>query len=163
MHLDDVRADNYLGTQTPKNYSSDVRLVDKSRNVDREVKIWMNNPLRFAGETFYQSGYNIDDKGREITTLQVVTNAGWMIPYVACMLVGTGMLAQFSITLLRFLAPSQREPPAAVESSKQRKAAQKAAVFSGSKKFAMLYFPTIVVGLCAPVGRFVRLAPRMPP
>ncbi len=58
-----MRADNYLGTQTPKNYSSDVRLVDKDRNIDREVKIWMNNPLRFAGETFYQSGYNYRRKG----------------------------------------------------------------------------------------------------
>lgn len=149
IHLGDVRADNYLGTQTPKNYSSDVRLVDKDRNIDRDVKIWMNNPLRFAGETFYQSGYNIDDKGREVTTLQVVTNAGWMIPYVACMLVGTGMLAQFSITLLRFLRRRNEELPATVESSKQRKAARKAAVFSGSRKFAMFYFPAIVVGLCA--------------
>ena len=32
-----------------------------------------------------------------------MTNTGWMIPYVACMLVATGMLAQFSITLLRFV------------------------------------------------------------
>ncbi len=52
--LDDVRADMYLGTNTPKNYSSDIRLVDERRNVDREAHIWMNNPLRYAGETFYQ-------------------------------------------------------------------------------------------------------------
>ncbi|MGD9723535.1 MAG: cytochrome c biogenesis protein CcsA [Pirellulales bacterium] len=103
MRLHDVRFDKYMGTTTAKNYSSDLRLVDPSRNVDRDVKIWMNNPLRFAGETFYQQNYDIDQQGNEATTLQVVTNTGWMIPYVACMLVGTGMLAQFSITLVRFL------------------------------------------------------------
>ena len=103
VYLADVRADMYLGTDTPRNYSSDIRLVDESRNVDRDVHIWMNNPLRFAGETFYQTSYDPGQGGREVTVLSVVNNTGWMIPYVACMLVGIGMLAQFSITLLRFL------------------------------------------------------------
>ncbi|MGE5193958.1 MAG: hypothetical protein ACM3U2_15800, partial [Deltaproteobacteria bacterium] len=44
LHLVDVRADNYLGTEMTRNYSSDIRLVDPTRNVDREVHIWMNNP-----------------------------------------------------------------------------------------------------------------------
>ena len=64
----------------------------------------MNNPLRYAGETFYQSSYHRDPQtGVEATTLQVVTNTGWMIPYVACMLVSTGMLAHFWFVLYRFL------------------------------------------------------------
>lgn len=104
MHLIDVRKDDYIGTSTPRNYSSDVRLVDPSRNVDRHVRIWMNNPLRYAGETFYQSGYSVDPRtGVETTTLQLVTNTGWMIPYVACMFVWFGMQAHFSAMLLRFL------------------------------------------------------------
>ncbi|HEX7450555.1 MAG TPA: cytochrome c biogenesis protein ResB, partial [Pirellulales bacterium] len=53
IHLIDVRFDKYMGTNTPRNYSSDVRLIDPSRHEDRQVKIWMNNPLRYAGETFY--------------------------------------------------------------------------------------------------------------
>lgn len=102
IHLIDVRKDDYIGTNTPMNYSSEVRLVDETRNEDRRIKIWMNNPLRFAGETFYQSGYN-NLGGKEITTLQVVTNEGWMIPYVACMIVAIGMLYQFGQSLMRFL------------------------------------------------------------
>ncbi len=148
LRLTDVRADNYLGTQTPRNYSSDVRLVDKDRNVDREVKIWMNNPLRFAGETFYQSGYNVDDKGQEITTLQVVTNTGWMIPYVACMLVGTGMLAQFSITLLRFLR-RRNEDQAAAQRAQRKKTAKTTAGTDGRGGLASLYLPAAVVVVCA--------------
>ncbi len=95
MHLIELRKDDYVGTTTPRDYSSFVRLVDTKRNIDRgEIRIWMNNPLRYAGETFYQSGYYRDPRtGIGQTTLQVVTNTGWMIPYVACMLVSTGMFA----------------------------------------------------------------------
>ncbi len=110
IQLIDVRKDDYIGTSTPKNYSSDVRLIDPTRNVDRHVRIWMNNPLRYAGETFYQSGYNADPRsGVETTTLQVVTNTGWMIPYVACMFVWFGMQTHFGGMLLRFLTRRDAE------------------------------------------------------
>jgi len=115
VQLKDVSANNYMGTATAKNYSSDIHLVDPSRHVDRDIKIWMNNPLRFAGETFYQSSFHRDEAtGTEFTGLQVVTNTGWMIPYVACMIVGMGMLAQFSIVLLRFLNRRSTEEAAAI-------------------------------------------------
>ncbi|HVX11820.1 MAG TPA: cytochrome c biogenesis protein CcsA [Pirellulales bacterium] len=104
LHLVDVRFDKYMGTNTARNYSSDVRLIDPSRKVDRHVKIWMNNPLRYAGETFYQSNFHVDPVSRkEVTGLQVVANTGWMIPYVGCMIVVFGMLAQFEVSLLRFI------------------------------------------------------------
>ena len=109
LQLHDVRAEKYLGTETPKDYSSIVHLKkdspDPAERVDRDgVRIWMNNPLRFAGETFYQSNVGADTITREESTgLQVVTNTGWMIPYVSCMIVGVGLLYQFSIALLRFL------------------------------------------------------------
>ncbi len=104
VHLIDVSKDDYLGTDTPRNYSSKVRLVDTDRGVDRKISIWMNNPLRFAGETFYQSTFvPAGQAGVEMTGLQVVTNTGWMIPYVSCMIVATGMLAHFWTILLRFL------------------------------------------------------------
>lgn len=110
LRLIDVRKDDYIGTSTPRNYSSDVQLVDASRSVDREVRIWMNNPLRYSGETFYQSGYHADPSGVESTTLQVVKNTGWMIPYVSCVLVMFGMGAHFSGTLLRFLHRAVSNP-----------------------------------------------------
>lgn len=148
VRLDDVRADNYLGTKTPKNYSSDIHLADKSQGVDREVKIWMNNPLRYGDETFYQSQYNVDEKGREITTLQVVTNTGWMIPYVACMLVGTGMLAQFSGTLFRFLR-RRNELPLEPEVEPRRVRRARASDRSRPRRSALAtWFPVAVVLLC---------------
>src|SRR5262249_34872242 len=97
-----INGDNYLGTDIPQNFSSKIQLVDRERGVDREALIKMNAPLRYGGETFYQSGFDDGMRGKhptgvKSTTLQVVTNFGWMIPYVACMVVITGMLAQFMI------------------------------------------------------------------
>ena len=63
----------------------------------------MNNPLRYGGETFYQSGLQQLRPGVDMTVLQVVTNDGWMIPYVSCMIVAVGMLAHFLMGLIRFL------------------------------------------------------------
>lgn len=106
--LVDVRKDDYVGTTMPRNYSSEVILKDPSRKEEFKTKIWMNNPLRYAGETFYQSGYHARGGGKESTTLQIVKNTGWMIPYVSCMIVATGMLVHFLIILLRFLRRIQQ-------------------------------------------------------
>ena len=104
FELKDVRKEDYIGTNTPRNYASTVHIVDSTRNVDEEKTIWMNNPLRFADETFYQSNYHQEaGTGIEHTTLSVVANSGWMMPYVGCMLVGVGMLCHFLIVLVRFL------------------------------------------------------------
>jgi cytochrome c-type biogenesis protein CcsB len=74
----------------------------------------MNNPLRLFGDTFYQSGFH--ESGvffGERSTLSVVTNGGWMIPYVCCMIVAVGMAYQFLLTLLRFLTRLATPAPAA--------------------------------------------------
>ena len=100
VYLTDFKFDRYVGTDTPKNFSSLVRLRDPAHHVDRNVNIWMNNPLRYGGDTLYQADW--DHETEQGTVLQVMTNTGWMIPYVACMLVATGMLAHFGLVLVRF-------------------------------------------------------------
>ena len=90
--------ERYEGTQTPKDFSSHIRLVNEGDGVDRALRIWMNNPLRYAKRTFYQSGYLPEDAG---TVLQVVRNDSWMIPYLSCMIVFIGMAAQFALSFKR--------------------------------------------------------------
>ena len=107
LHLIDFRFDRYVGTNTPKNYSSDVRLVDPERGVDRVQRIAMNEPLAYRGETFYQSSF---EPGETVTILQVVRNPGELIPYISCVMVSGGMLLHFGIYLFGFLT---RPRPAA--------------------------------------------------
>ena len=111
ISLKDVRKDDYVGTNTPMNYSSDVVLTkaglsDEEESTVGDFHIWMNNPLRYSGETFYQSGYDPGMGKGESTTLQVVSNTGWMMPYIGCMLVSVGMFFHFWGSLWRFLEKS---------------------------------------------------------
>ena len=112
IELQDVKLEQYTGTSIPKDYSSIVRILDDSGATLQEGRIWMNSPMRFRGETYYQSQYTSAAQSPlkvEQTVLQVVTNAGWLIPYVSCVLVGLGMLAHFSITLTRFASRYDRQ------------------------------------------------------
>ncbi len=99
LHLVEFKHDRYAGTDIPKNFSSRVRLQRPDTGEDREVLIYMNNPLRYAGETYYQASFDKDDQG---TVLQVVHNPSWLTPYFACVMVAAGMMLQFMTHLIRF-------------------------------------------------------------
>jgi hypothetical protein len=100
LHLIEFRHDKYPGTDIPKNFSSRVRLQNLENREDREVRIFMNNPLRYAGETFYQASFDPDDHG---SVLQVVHNPSWLTPYLSCVLVAIGLMIQFLSHLIPFL------------------------------------------------------------
>ena len=131
LTLKDVQAKMYPGTNTPKWYSSDFVLDDKVANTKSDQKVFMNNPLRYAGETFYQTSYAKDQLGREISTIQVVKNRGWMIPYVCCMFVVIGLVAQFGTSLLSFLEKKQKKT---VQSEKERELSGESALKSSGMK-----------------------------
>lgn len=105
LTLMDFRHDKYTGTEIPKNFSSQVRLKNPRTGEDREVLIYMNNPLRYKGLTFYQASFDRTDE--RVTILQVVRNPAWLTPYFACVLVGIGLLVQFLIHLTGFI---RRQP-----------------------------------------------------
>ncbi len=101
LHLLEFRHDKYPGTEIPKDFSSLVRLQRPDTGESREVRIYMNNPLRYNGETYYQASFDKDDQG---TVLQVVRNPGWLTPYFACVMVSFGLCLQFLIHLVGFAA-----------------------------------------------------------
>jgi ABC-type transport system involved in cytochrome c biogenesis permease subunit len=109
VQLQDVERVNYSGTETPRDYHSVIRIVNKEDGDDFKERVWMNNPLRYRGETFYQSNYTQLPTGKELTGIQVVRNSGWLIPYVACSITGLGMLVHFLGTLTRFVRRRERE------------------------------------------------------
>jgi hypothetical protein len=116
--LHKFRHDLYAGTNTPKNFASEVRLIDPSRNVNRETTISMNNPLRYEGETFFQASFLENDEG---TVLQVVKNPGWLLPYVACTLVALGLIIHFGMYLLNFLSQRMKADPGNMDGTRDER------------------------------------------
>jgi hypothetical protein len=96
--LKQFRHDVYPGTDIPKNFSSLVQVANPARSESREVLIFMNQPLRYEGKTFYQASFGKNDT---LSILQVVENPGWLLPYVSCTLVSLGLLVHFGIVLRR--------------------------------------------------------------
>lgn len=96
----------YRGTEKPKDFRSRVRIENKETGENREVDIYMNNPLRYQGLTYYQQmmGREATGSNRGTSLLQVVRNPGWLTPYFACLVVGLGLLVQFMIHLVGFIS-----------------------------------------------------------
>lgn len=103
----------------PKNFQSRVRVSNPKTGENREVDIYMNNPLRYGGLTFFQYQMGRDEIANNVgtSTLQVVRNPGWITPYLGCIIVGVGMTWQFMAHLLGFIA--KRNAPAPAESKKK--------------------------------------------
>ncbi len=96
--LKQFRHDVYAGTDIPKNFSSLVHLSNPSKGEERDVLIYMNQPLRYAGKAFYQASFG---KGDTLSVLQVVENPGWLLPYISCALVTLGLVVHFALSLRR--------------------------------------------------------------
>ena len=95
----------YPGTDTPKNFQSRVEINHHATGEKRETDIYMNNPLRYGGLTFYQYQMPPDekDRSRSKSVLMVVRNPSWLTPYVGCILVAVGLLWQFAFHLTGFV------------------------------------------------------------
>lgn len=100
VELQKFTHEKYAGTDVPKNFASNIRLTDRERGENRDVLIYMNNPLRYRGETYYQGGF--DPNNPRVSILQVVRNPSWLMPYVSCSLMGLGLIVQFLMHLFSF-------------------------------------------------------------
>ena len=104
LTLEKFTHDIYPGTDIPKNFSSKVRILEAGSGPGRDVLIYMNNPLRYAGLTYYQASYD----GEHTTILQVVRNPSWLLPYISCGAIAFGLVLQFMISLAAFRAKRRR-------------------------------------------------------
>lgn len=123
----DFTHDRYPGTDLPKDFRSRIRIDHPAKAERRETEIYMNNPLRYAGLTFYQLQMVDEQTAREAmarnpgekvtpsSTFQVVKNPSWLTPYLACVMVGLGLAVQFLIHLVEFAR--KRAAPATTTAS----------------------------------------------
>ncbi len=99
----------YEGTDIPKDFRSLVRLQNPQTGENREVDIYMNHPLRYAGLTFYQYQMTAGEAAQQAgvtpsSVLQIVHNPSWLTPYVGCAMVAIGLATQFMFHLVGFVS-----------------------------------------------------------
>jgi ABC-type transport system involved in cytochrome c biogenesis permease subunit len=101
VQLDKFTHEKYPGTETPRRFASDVTLKEGASSFTYNIS--MNQPLRHAGLTFFQSSFGSTKDGKSLSVLQVVRNPGWLLPYVSVAIMSLGLIWHFGFSLLRFL------------------------------------------------------------
>jgi cytochrome c-type biogenesis protein CcsB len=90
LKLTDFQMEKYPGSMSPSSYASELVLIDKERNVTRNVRVFMNNTLNYRGYKFFQSSYDQDEGG---TVLSVnADQLGTTVTYIGYFLLGLGFI-----------------------------------------------------------------------
>jgi len=101
VQLDKFTHEKYPGTETPRRFASDVTIKEGASSFGYNIS--MNQPLRHAGLTFFQSSFGNTKDGKSLSVLQVVRNPGWLLPYISVSIMSLGLVWHFGFSLLRFL------------------------------------------------------------
>ncbi len=120
LALEDFTHRRHPNTNIPAEFASQVVLDNPRTGEKRDIRISMNNPLRYAGHTFYQASFANDD---QTSVLQVVRNPSRILPYVSITVVGLGLILHFILRLVRFTNarhPGQTDEPAATRGKAAR-------------------------------------------
>lgn len=90
ISLRDFQLEHYPGSNSPSSFASEVTLSDPGRQVERDVRIFMNNTLTYRGYKFFQSSYDMDEGG----TILSVNHDFWgtWITYIGYFLLTVGMI-----------------------------------------------------------------------
>lgn len=99
MHLNAFKLDRYPGSNSPMSYSSDITIFDKDGNKIMDYLIYMNHVLDFNGYRFFQSSYDMDERG---TILSVNKDPGKIPTYLGYFLLGLGFFLNLISPYSRF-------------------------------------------------------------
>ncbi|HPF50053.1 MAG TPA: cytochrome c biogenesis protein CcsA [Draconibacterium sp.] len=94
IYLRDFQLDRYPGSQSPSSFASEVVLTDPGENLTENIRIFMNNTLTHRGYKFFQSSYDMDEKG----TILSVNHDFWgtWISYLGYFLLLVGIVTSLS-------------------------------------------------------------------
>jgi cytochrome c-type biogenesis protein CcsB len=87
IQLNDFQMERYPGTNSASSYASEVTVLDSTFSMN--YRIFMNHVLDYKGYRFFQSSYDMDEKG----TVLSVNHDYWgtLITYVGYFFMGLGM------------------------------------------------------------------------
>jgi len=99
IKLDKFKLERYPGSMTPSSYASDVVLIDREQNIEKPYEIYMNHILDHRSYRFFQSSYDMDEKG---TILSVNHDPGTLPTYIGYIILIIGMAWSLFIKNGRF-------------------------------------------------------------
>lgn len=89
IELRDFTLTRYPGSRSPSEFASDVTVIDEANDEKFDAYIYMNNTLNYGGYKFFQTSYDNDEKG---TQLSVNKDPGVEITYIGYTLLFLGLL-----------------------------------------------------------------------
>jgi hypothetical protein len=110
VKLDKFTADFHPGTSRPAKFISDVRRVENGR--EAEIRIEMNEPMRYEGYTFFQASYGPAGAkpGEDMySVFEIVKNPADHWPEYSLYVVAFGMLVTFLTKLGGHLGAASRK------------------------------------------------------
>jgi hypothetical protein len=95
LKLEDFRREVNPGRNGDAAFASQVRVIDEEMEWEESHEISMNEPLTHRRYTFYQSGFNEGEHGRESSVLSVGYDPGRPIKYAGSLMICTGIAIMF--------------------------------------------------------------------
>jgi hypothetical protein len=95
LKLEDFRREVNPGRNGDAAFASQVRVIDEEMEWEESHEISMNEPLTHRRYTFYQSGFNEGEHGRESSVLSVGYDPGRPVKYAGSLMICTGIAIMF--------------------------------------------------------------------
>jgi cytochrome c-type biogenesis protein CcsB len=89
IYLKDFELTRYPGSQAPSEYLSYVKIIDEAKNLEEDAGIYMNNTLKYGGYKFFQTSYDTDELGTQLT---VNKDPGVEVSYMGYFLLFLGLI-----------------------------------------------------------------------
>ena len=110
IKLLDFQLDRYPGSMSPASYASEIELIDDEMGIHMPYRIYMNHILEHRKYRFFQSSYDMDEKG---TILSVNHDPGTLPTYIGYALLALGMFWALFSRKHRFARLSRKAKDAA--------------------------------------------------
>ncbi len=91
--LEQFKMDKDPGTDNPASFESFVKLFDAKENLTHHI--YMNNPLKYQGLTFYQASYFQTEDGQFASILSANIDQGRPFKYIGAILLVSGAIWHF--------------------------------------------------------------------
>lgn len=95
LALTEFKMDKDPGTNNPASYESFVKLFTDGKTSSHHV--YMNNPMKNAGFTFYQASYSQDNSGQYHSSLAVNVDQGRVMKYLGSLMLVFGAIWHYHL------------------------------------------------------------------